>query len=252
MPPVGSRWSRDELLLVLHLYHRTPFGRMHHRNPEVVALAEAIGRSASAVAYKLANFAALDPGLDRRGMANYSKADEAVWREFEESPEEVIEEAESRVRADGGSSLLTEAEAELPVGVDAGERTTLIRARVSQGYFRRMVLARFDATCCMTGLRVPQLLVASHIVRWADDPRLRLRPENGLCLNALHDRAFETGIVQIDDELRIRVRDDVKSAPPSPARDLILQTDGALLVLPTQLTIERSLLARHRARFAHS
>jgi len=223
---------------------------MHHRNPDVIALANIIGRSAGAVAYKLANFAALDPTLERRGMANYSEADEALWREFEASPEEVMLEAESRVSATGEASLIDEIEGDFPTGVMGHERLTLVRARVSQAYFRRMVLARFDSTCCMTGLRVPALLVASHIVRWADDPRLRLRPENGLCLNALHDRAFEVGMIQVDDDLRVQVREDLRDAPPSTARDFLLRSDGVRLILPARVSVSSALLGRHRERFA--
>lgn len=238
------------MLLALQLYHRTPFGRMHRQNPDVVALADAIGRTASAVAYKLANFAALDSGLDRQGMANYSKADESLWREFEQEPEAVMLEAEVALHVTGQRSLVQEAEADVPAEVQGTERETLVRARVNQAYFRRMVLARFDSTCCMSGLRVPELLVAAHIVRWADAPRLRLRPENGLCLNALHDRAFEVGIAHVDDDLRIRIREDVREMPPSPARDFLLLTDGRGLILPPRVQVDPVLLRQHRARFA--
>lgn len=81
MVTVG-RWTREELLAALHLYHRLPFGRLHARNPEVIELATRIRRTPSAIALKLVNFAALDPSIDQRGMGNYSNADSAIWREF--------------------------------------------------------------------------------------------------------------------------------------------------------------------------
>lgn len=74
----GSAWSREELVLALNLYNRTPFGRMHLSNPDVVALADLIGRSPSSVALRLANFAHLDPGLDRHGMSGVSERARAV------------------------------------------------------------------------------------------------------------------------------------------------------------------------------
>lgn len=52
-----ANWQEDELLLTLHLYCRTAFGKLHNRNPDVIQLANAIGRTASAVALKATNLA---------------------------------------------------------------------------------------------------------------------------------------------------------------------------------------------------
>lgn len=68
--------------------------------------------------------------------------------------------------------------------------------RVNQRFFRKMVLAAYDNTCCITGLNMPALLVAGHIKPWADEAN-RLNPRNGLALNALHDRAFELELFTI-------------------------------------------------------
>ena len=54
-------WTRDELLVAFNLYCKTPFGRLHQRNPEIIRLASALGRTPSALAMKLVNFASLDP-----------------------------------------------------------------------------------------------------------------------------------------------------------------------------------------------
>jgi putative restriction endonuclease len=55
-------------------------------------------------------------------------------------------------------------------------------------------------------------LIASHIKPWSvSDPRTeRLSPCNGLLLNALHDRAFDNGLITIDDSYRVRVSAKVK------------------------------------------
>jgi len=60
MPSKDARWTREQLIATLDLYCRTPFGRLHRINPDVVTLAEAIGRTPSAVAMKLVNFASFD------------------------------------------------------------------------------------------------------------------------------------------------------------------------------------------------
>ncbi|MFN9133049.1 MAG: HNH endonuclease, partial [Phycisphaerales bacterium] len=61
-------WNRDQLVRTLALYCQIPFGKMHSRNPAVVAVAGVIGRTPSAVALKLVNFASLDPELRGRGV----------------------------------------------------------------------------------------------------------------------------------------------------------------------------------------
>ena len=60
---MANNRQEDELLLTLHLYCRTPFGKLHQTNPEIIKLAQIIGRTPSAVAMKACNFASLDPAL---------------------------------------------------------------------------------------------------------------------------------------------------------------------------------------------
>ena len=61
-------WTREELILAINLYCKLPFGRLHRNNPAVIHLASLIGRTPSSVAYKLVNFASLDPSLQARGI----------------------------------------------------------------------------------------------------------------------------------------------------------------------------------------
>jgi predicted restriction endonuclease len=49
--------------------------------------------------------------------------------------------------------------------IEEGKTTTaIVQVRVNQARFRRSILASYNATCCISGLRVPKLLVVSHIV----------------------------------------------------------------------------------------
>ena len=78
-------WTRDELILAVNLYCKLPFGRLHRQNPDVINLAKIIERTPSSVAYKLVNFASLDPSLKARGIkgaSNASKLDAEIWDEF--------------------------------------------------------------------------------------------------------------------------------------------------------------------------
>ena len=36
-------WTRDQQLIALRLYMRTPFGKLHGRNPQIIQLASHIG-----------------------------------------------------------------------------------------------------------------------------------------------------------------------------------------------------------------
>src|SRR5512136_2878777 len=78
-------WTREELILAINLYCKLPFGRLHRLNPEVINLANLIKRTPSSVAYKLVNFASLDPSLKERGIkgaSNASNLDKDIWDEF--------------------------------------------------------------------------------------------------------------------------------------------------------------------------
>jgi len=90
--PTRVPWSPKELLVAFRLYCRTPFGKLHQHNPEIIALARVLGRTASAVGMKACNFASLDPVQRARhisALGNVSRADRALWERFEGNAEEV-------------------------------------------------------------------------------------------------------------------------------------------------------------------
>ena len=91
-------------------------------------------------------------------------------------------------------------------------RKTETEVRVNQGFFRSAVLSAYDKKCCITGLAIPSLLIASHIKPWAvSDPNTeRTNPCNGLSLNALHHEAFDNGIFTIDTDYRVVVSKTAK------------------------------------------
>ncbi len=71
------------------------------------------------------------------------------------------------------------------------------KRRKGQDYFRRMILANYSGRCALTGINIPQLLLASHIIPWAEKSFKsdRLNPCNGICLSALYDKAFDKGLI---------------------------------------------------------
>ena len=72
-----------------------------------------------------------------------------------------------------------------------------VKRRKGQDYFRRMILTNYGCRCALTGIDIPQLLLASHIIPWSDKShkRDRLNPCNGICLSALYDKAFDKGLI---------------------------------------------------------
>lgn len=95
-----------------------------------------------------------------------------------------------------------------PIGEDV---TIVTRQRRHQDFFRSAVLASYHSVCCITGISSPKLLIASHIKPWKDStPQERTDPQNGLCLNALHDRAFDQGLLTITTDYKIRISDALR------------------------------------------
>ena len=95
---VSSRWTPEQLTLAFHLYCQLPFGKLHSRNSEIMELARLIGRTPSAVAMKLVNFASLDPAIassGRRGLGNASQADREIWDEFHANWDDLVDQATS-------------------------------------------------------------------------------------------------------------------------------------------------------------
>ena len=208
-----GNWSRDELIAAFNLYCKIPFGRIHNRNPEILELADLIGRTASAVSWKLANFARLDPTLQSRGIAGAShgsKGEQEIWDEFNQDWDKLSFESEQVLARLSGKSVEEMANIDVSDLPHGKERETTVRVRVNQGFFRSSVLAAYSNRCCITGLAIPELLNASHIVPWSVDIRNRVNPRNGLCLNVLHDRAFDKGLLTITPDCNVKLSSSVK------------------------------------------
>ncbi len=228
----------------LALYLRLDFGKFHSRNPQVIALGEMLGRTASAVALKLTNLAALDDSLPQKGMANASRTDRRVWTEFLRSPDPVLRAYEEQTRAHGLPTGFAERQAAFEAR--QGEMHTSQHARrLGQGFFREMILTSYRGRCALTGLDSPKLLTASHIVGWAEDSTARLDPSNGICLNALHDRAFDRHLMTFDDDLRMMIAPDLPEATQRQLR----KGAAERLSMPSRFLPDPGFMSRHRARF---
>lgn len=122
------------------------------------------------------------------------------------------------------------------------------RVRLGQSYFRKMVLKIYQNKCCVTGLNVPQILRASHIVAWAEDKANRMNPENGLCLSATYDAAFDKHLISFDADYRMIVSKELKEYYTSEITKTYFDAyEGKQIILPTQYLPSKNLLEKHRS-----
>ncbi|MCU0240018.1 MAG: hypothetical protein MUC29_11300, partial [Pyrinomonadaceae bacterium] len=83
---MANNWTREQLIITFNLYCKIPFAKTVKTNPEVIKVANLIGRTPSAVAFKLGNFGSFDEELKKRGikgLPNTSRLDKEIWDEFE-------------------------------------------------------------------------------------------------------------------------------------------------------------------------
>ncbi|MDP2143957.1 MAG: HNH endonuclease [Gallionella sp.] len=247
-----SRWTTDQLKLAFHLYCQLPFGRLHSRNPEIIQLAKLIGRTPDALAMKLVNFASLDPAITssgRKGLKGASNLDREVWAEFHADWEKLALECEMlRRNLDRTQPSEDESDEQLVPEDYTGEtRRVVTEQRIKQSFFRRAVLSSYRGRCCMSGLSEPRLLIASHIVPWSKDKANRLNPSNGLCLSAIHDRAFDKGLITLTDDFKIIVSEELKRRDEPFINDVLAPLNGKFIELPERFMPSVEFLSRHRA-----
>jgi putative restriction endonuclease len=248
---VSNRWRREQLKLAFHLYCQLPFGKLHHSNPEIVTLAALIGRTPSAVAMKLSNFASLDPaitGSGRKGLEGASKLDREVWDEFHADWEGLALEC-GRLRQDlDPSTYDASVDDATQAGDYAGEtRRVFAEQRIKQRFFRRAVLSSYRGRCCMSGVSDARLLIASHIVPWSADKSNRLNPSNGLCLSALHDRAFDSRLIWLTDDFRVVLSPEIECNSDAFLQSVFRPLAGTKIEMPDRFAPSVEFIAKHRA-----
>jgi putative restriction endonuclease len=248
--------------LVAHnLYRKLPFGHLHARNPVILQVAAKLDRPPGSVAMKLCNLASLDPALQARairGLPGASNLDRQVWKEFHEDAADLVPRSEEAFRAlfkageaddvdviaRQGVRVRRKAKADSPT-----EQMAQVKVRRGQQFFRQMILSAFDGRCCITGIAIRELLVASHILPWGGFPEERLDADNGLCLSRLHDAAFDQGFITLDDDYRLVLSTQLQSHLPHPSVEQnFLAHAGKPIQLPTDAPNPKRDYLRHHRR----
>ena len=234
-------WTRAEEIIVFNLYCKIPFQHSSKNHPEVIRIANLIGRSPSSVNMKIGNFGSFDETLKSKGivgLTNASKLDAQIWQEFNNRWEELSFESERLL-----SELQGQTE-ELPVGQ---EKIIAVRQRVNQNFFRKAVLASYKNICCITGLNNPELLIASHIKPWSvSNAAEKTNPSNGLCLNALHDKAFDKGFITVTPDYKIHIAKEISDIYDGIAVEKFFKTyDGQKILIPEKFSPRKDFLIYH-------
>lgn len=241
----AKKWTREEEIIVFSLYCRIPFKSSSKGNPEIIRIANLIGRTPSAVNMKIGNFGSFDDNLKKQGivgLTNASALDKQIFFEFNDRWDDLSFESEKLISE--YSRLASFQTASIPIGF---ENEAVVKQRVNQKFFREAVLSSYNSTCCITGLSNPELLIASHIKPWAlCDAVEKTNPKNGLCLNALHDRAFDRGFITISDKYRIIVSSSIKDVFDGKTVDSFFYVfQGQEIVLPEKFLPDKSFIQYH-------
>ena len=138
------------------------------------------------------------------------------------------------------------------IDISSAEGKTALReveVRQNQYVFRKIVLENYQYRCCLTGLPIPEVLRASHISEWAKDKDNRLNPENGLCLSATYDAAFDRHLISFDDDYRMIFAPSLREYYTNQAfQEQFKHLEGTRITLPVRFLPSKDLLAKHREK----
>lgn len=244
----GKPWTREDVIIAYALYCVIPFSKVNNSNQTIKDAAEVMGRSPASLKMRICNLAALDPDFlatGRAGLASVANLDREVYAEFSSDWQRLSSTAEELL----GLPIFDIAE---PIynGPDKRRRKTYaeISDKQARRFFRKSVIAAYEGRCCISGMTIPQMLIASHIKPYAvsDIQTERANPANGLLLNAFYDRAFDQGLMTVLPDLTILISDQVKEVyTDERTREWLYAIEGTKIKRPARFAPNRDLLAYH-------
>ncbi|MCA6438277.1 MAG: HNH endonuclease [Bacteroidetes bacterium] len=246
----SNNWTREETIIAFNVYCKVPFKSSSKTNPTIIKYANIIGRSPSALNMKVGNFGRLDPELKKlgiTGLVNGSKLEEDIWNEFNGNWNKLAFESEQLIANFQNKQVEEIQEIDLKNLPEGKERETIIKARVNQNFFRSAILSSYNLKCCITGLSIPDFLVASHIKPWSKDKENRTNPHNGLCLNSIHDKAFDKGFITVTSDYKILVSNYFDNYSNEKAvNDFFKKYENHKIILPDRFLPSKEFLEYHQ------
>ena len=90
------------------------------------------------------------------------------------------------------------------------ERKGLVTSRVGQGAYRKRIIHRWEYECAVTKFNKLDVLIASHIVPWADATHEeRLDVHNGILLSPTYDALFDKHLISFENNGKIILSDKI-------------------------------------------
>jgi len=235
---ISDSWTREELISAYNLYCKIPIKEINSKNTNIIQFADLLSRTSKEVAKRFKNFAKLDANINT--LKDIKEEDKSTWEFFNSDWEKSVYESENKI-IDFENKLKNITE--FPKGK---ERDSIVKSRINQTFFRNAVLTSYGNKCCITGLPFIDLLNASHIIPWSVDNNNRLNPRNGLCLNVLHDRAFDRGLITVRTDYTIDISSRINNfLDCKSVKDYFLCFKNQKIILPQRFAPEKSFLEFH-------
>lgn len=246
-----DNWNREQLIVALNLYWKIPYNKISGTSNSVIKqIAPIIDRTPAALAYKLMNFTSLDSEkqkIGNKGKSAASSSDKEIWNEYFGQWEKLALDSSAILSSIQNKPLeeVLNFEPELKLA-EGREKERLVKIRVNQNDFRQRILASYNEKCSITGISITSLLVASHIIPWSKNTQERLNPRNGICLNNIHDRAFDRGLITIMPDYKIKLSDAIlQRRNESSIRRYFIEYENQPIILPDRFIPSIEFLEYH-------
>ena len=109
-----------------------------------------------------------------------------------------------------------------------------VKRRLHQTAFRESVMAAYDRRCAVSGLCVPSLLDAAHIIADSDEMHGQPVVANGLSLSKIHHAAFDMHLIGVDPDYRVHVSGKLLQQKNGPMLEAMKRLDGERIWLPAR------------------
>ncbi|MEX1191929.1 MAG: HNH endonuclease [Brumimicrobium sp.] len=247
-------WTREEFMLVMNLYTKIRYGQFNNRNSEVIKLANLINKTPGAVAYKLVHLSSQDPYHQNRGikgLANPGKNAIEIYRDFQANWDEMLYESEVLLAKYKNKTIEQEysewedVDLEILKTKKGLDKERLVKTRVNQSLFRRIITNNYSNSCAICNLNIDKLLVASHILKWSENEKERLNPENGLCLCNIHDKAFELGYIGIKGDYQLNISEELAIISEETYVAMFKRHQNQKIIMPDKFYPNPSFLDNH-------
>lgn len=163
------------------------------------------------------------------GSGSYLLTDQPIDIETEQLPDDAIDVAIQRRL--------------LRIGcVTTGTNQAIVQIRRGQSRVRALTISNYQTNCAVCDVTDAKLLIASHVVGWAEAPEHRGNLSNVICLCRFHDVLFEYGYWSLSDDFQILKRDQIASLTVRSVLDLAREFRPPIAFAPSA-----DLLLRHRS-----